>query len=72
MNNDMKPIGQVFYIVALLILAALLFGLPLQFLWNQLMPSIFGLRYIGFWEACGLNLMAGILFRSNITIKKDK
>jgi hypothetical protein len=72
MNNNMKPIEQALYIVGLLALAALLFGLPLQFLWNQLMPSIFGLKYIGFWEACGLNLMAGILFRSNITIKKDK
>ena len=70
--NNMRSIEQAFYLVGLLALAALLFGLPLQFLWNHLMPSIFGLRYIGFWEACGLNLMAGILFRSNITVKKDK
>lgn len=67
----MKPIERALYLIGLLALAALLFGLPLQFLWNYLITDIFGLRYIGFWEACGLNLMAGILFRSNITVKKE-
>jgi hypothetical protein len=67
----MKPIEQALYLIGLLMLAALLFGLPLQFLWNTLITDIFSLRYISFWEACGLNLMAGILFRSNITVKKD-
>jgi hypothetical protein len=67
----MKPVEQAFYLVGLLMLAALLFGLPLQFLWNILITSIFNLRYISFWEACGLNLIAGILFRSNITVKKE-
>jgi hypothetical protein len=67
----MKPIEQVLYLIGLLVLAALLFGLPLQFLWNHLVTDIFGLRYISFWEACGLNLIAGILFRSNVTVKKD-
>ena len=67
----MKPIERALYLIGLLALAALLFGLLLQFLWNYLITDIFGLRYIGFWEACGLNLMAGILFRSNITVKKE-
>lgn len=67
----MKPIESAFYLIGLLALAALLFGLPLQFLWNHLITDIFGLRYIGFWEACGLNLIAGILFRSNVTVKRE-
>jgi hypothetical protein len=50
-------------------LVAMLFGLPLQILWNLLMPELFSLPYISFWQACGLNLIAGILFRSNVTIK---
>jgi hypothetical protein len=56
-------------VIGLIILVALLFGLPLQILWNLLMPEIFSLPYISFWQACGLNLIAGILFRSNVTIK---
>jgi len=58
-------------IIGLIMLVAMLFGLPLQILWNLLMPELFGLPYISFWQACGLNLIAGILFRSNVTIKKD-
>jgi hypothetical protein len=56
-------------IMGLIMLVALLLGLPLQILWNLLMPELFSLPYISFWQACGLNLIAGILFRSNVTIK---
>ena len=58
-------------VIGLIMLVAMLFGLPLQILWNLLMPELFSLPYISFWQACGLNLIAGILFRSNVTIKKD-
>ena len=57
-------------VIGLVILLVMLFGIPLQLLWNWLMPSIFGLRYITFWEAVGLNTIASILFKSNVNIKK--
>jgi len=66
-----QKIHDVLMIVGLLILACLLFGLPLQILWNWLMPTIFNLPYITFWQACGLQLMATLLFKSNITVNKD-
>jgi hypothetical protein len=56
-------------VIGLIMLVAMLFGLPLQILWNLLIPELFNLPYISFWQACGLNLIAGILFRSNITVK---
>ena len=56
-------------VIGLIMLVAMLFGLPLKILWNLLMPELFSLPYISFWQACGLNLIAGILFRSNITVK---
>ena len=65
-NNILEGILAV---IGLIMLVALLLGLPLQILWNMLMPSLFNLPYISFWQACGLNLIAGILFRSNVTIK---
>lgn len=46
-------------------------GLPLMWLWNWLMPSIFGLPTIGFWQAVGLNLLTTILFRSVGSSKND-
>lgn len=43
-------------------LCALVLGLPLMALWNWLMPTLFGLTKITFWQAIGLNILAGILF----------
>jgi hypothetical protein len=57
-------------IVGALCLMAIIMGLPLQLLWNWLMPRIFGLPTIGFWEAVGLNVMSGILFKTTVN-KKD-
>jgi hypothetical protein len=62
---------SILIIIGLIILAAILFTLPLQILWNWLMPTIFNLPIISFWQAFGLNLLAGILFRTNVNIKKD-
>ncbi len=43
-------------------LLGLLFGNLIMWLWNWMMPSLFGLRTIGFWEGLGLFLLAKILF----------
>ncbi len=42
--------------------AATVIGFIVMGLWNVLMPPIFGLRAIGFWQALGLLLLAKILF----------
>ena len=66
-----QKIENILTIIGILILACLLFGLPLQILWNTLMPELFSLPYISFWQACGLQLMADLLFKSNITTTKS-
>jgi hypothetical protein len=43
---------------------ALLFGLFLMWLWNWLMPDIFGLPTISFWQAWGLVVLSHILFKT--------
>jgi hypothetical protein len=53
-------------IVLGLVLAAggfVLFGLLVMGLWNWLMPEIFKLPLIGFWQAWGLVLLSAILFK---------
>jgi uncharacterized protein YacL len=52
---------------ALLVVAfvALLSALPVMFLWNWLMPELFGLRVIDFWQALGLSMLCGALFKSS-------
>lgn len=55
-------IGMVFAGFIFAIFFALLFGLLVMVLWNWLMPAIFGLGQINFWQAFGIVLLAKILF----------
>jgi hypothetical protein len=41
---------------------ALIFGLVVKALWNWLMPVIFGLGVISYWQAFGIIILAKILF----------
>jgi hypothetical protein len=40
-----------------------LFGLVVMWLWNWLMPDIFGLPELGYWQAWGLLILSTILFK---------
>ncbi|HEV2109826.1 MAG TPA: hypothetical protein VGT99_00620 [Gammaproteobacteria bacterium] len=42
--------------------AAFLFGYVAMSLWNWLMPDIFGLRTISYWQAFGLLVLSWIFF----------
>jgi len=42
---------------------AVLFGFVLMWLWNGLMPAIFGLPRIGYWQGWGLLILSSILFK---------
>lgn len=56
--------------IGLLCIVAVLLGYPLMLLWNWLMPVIFNLPEISFWQAIGLNILSSTLFKST-NIKKD-
>lgn len=40
-----------------------LFGWIVMLLWNWLMPEIFGLKEVTYWQAWGLLLLSSILFK---------
>ena len=42
--------------------AAFLFGLVIMWLWNWLMPTIFGLPEVTYWQGIGLLILSSILF----------
>ena len=58
--------------IGTLVLVALILGLPLMYLWNWLMPILFNLPAITFWQAVGLNLLSGILFNKTSFKSNDK
>jgi len=45
-------------------------AIPLYFLWNWLMPAIFGLTTITFWQAWGLSFLSSILFKNSSSNSK--
>ena len=70
MTTISDTIEAILTAILVIVVAAAILGFPLMWLWNWLMPSIFGLTEITFWQALGLNALSAILFKSNVTTKK--
>lgn len=58
----LRIIGMVILGLAFAAVFALIFGLVVKLLWNWLMPALFGLGKIGYWQAFGIVILAKILF----------
>lgn len=59
----MKEFTAAILLVVLVgVLVAVLLGFPTMWLWNALMPDLFSLPTITFWEAVGLCLLGRFLF----------
>ena len=61
MNRHFGP-RKILGILLLVIIGVLAFGSLVMVLWNGLMPAIFHLPLITFWQALGLFALAKILF----------
>jgi hypothetical protein len=59
--------GFVIGVIGLTVVAALglVIAFPVMILWNWLVPAIFGLKTITFFEAFGLYALCAILFQSS-------
>lgn len=72
MGNFLEVIGTIVIAIVILLLVAVLFAIPTLLLWNWLMPLLFGLKTITLFQAWGVNVLTGILFKSNYkSVKKD-
>jgi len=67
----MKAIEAFLIEIGLLLLSAIILAFPTMWLWNWLMPDIFGLMKIDLYQAMGINFLTHILFKSNVTIKRE-
>ena len=50
--------------LCLAVVMAFVFGWIVMLLWNWLMPAIFGVTTITFWQAWGLVVLAHLLFKT--------
>ncbi len=61
----METLGNALVGIVGIILIALIMALPLMWLWNWLMPMIFDLMELNFWQSLGLAVLSSILFKSS-------
>ena len=71
--------GKVFHIVRHVFVGlmfavafAIVFALLVKLIWNSLMPTIFDLRQITFWQAFGIIILAKLLFGSFGSHRPDR
>lgn len=67
MDKIIAAFGLVVLVLVLAFIFAALFALPLMLLWNWLMPVIFDLPIIGFWQAFGLMFLSRLVLPSGTT-----
>ena len=60
----MKIIYAVLISVITIAVLAFLYAFPLMWLWNWLMPILFELPEISFWQSLGIGMLSGFLFKN--------
>ena len=60
----MKKVFRFRFFLAIVMFIAMIavFSVAVMFLWNFLIPEIFGLTVLSYWQAVGLVVLARILF----------
>lgn len=66
----MNVLATIILGIGVLVFVAAVMSLPVMLLWDWLMPTIFGLPEITWFQAWGLLFLCGLLFK-NHTVKKD-
>jgi len=64
MKKIIENLITFFLFVMFVSIILLILALPTMWLWNWLMPHLFGLVTINFWQALGLNFLSFLLFRN--------
>lgn len=65
-----KNITLALGLIALIVVIILAVPYCAMLLWNWLMPELFGLKTVSFWQMVGLIVLMNILFKPTVTWKK--
>jgi hypothetical protein len=61
-GSEKRGVKHVVWGIAFVLVFVLAFGFVVRLLWNWLMPDVFGLRTITYFQAIGLLLLIRVLF----------
>jgi hypothetical protein len=67
MEKFLIGLGLSILVVAATCLFGLLFGWIVMLLWNALLPMIFGVTAITYWQGVGIYILSNLLFKSSNT-----
>lgn len=62
--NFLSAIVQFLMATLLIIILGALMSVPVMYLWDWLMPELFGLKEITLFQAWGINALSGLLFKN--------
>ncbi len=57
--------------IAFALVGFLIFVLVFRWIWNAVVPEVFGFKRITFWQAIGILVLASILFGGHRVINAD-
>lgn len=72
MKKIIPALVAFFGLVGAILIWVAITTLPVQILWNLLVPEIFGLTKLGFWQTFGLLVLIQLMFNSGKTDKKKE
>ncbi len=73
MNGLLAAVIIVFTSLGVIFILGVISAIPVFFLWNWLMPLLFNLPSVTFFQAMGLSILCSCLFKNTVTsTKKDK
>ena len=61
-EKTMEKLFKFLLAIGVMLIVVVIIGLPVMWLWNWLMPLIFGLTKISFGQAVGLSFLGNMLF----------
>ena len=67
----MELLASLVGLTLIMLVICAIYALPVMLLWNYcLVGAVAGISEIGFWQALGITILCGLLFKSNVS-KKD-
>jgi len=71
-NNFVENLSLFCGAILFTVIVCVVIALPTMWLWNWLMPTIFGLIKINFWQALGINLISALLIKGGAKTYKNE
>lgn len=65
--NFFEKVGLVILTLSISAAICLLTAVPVYYLWNWLMPDIFALPEITYWQSFGITILCNLLFKSHVS-----